>query len=113
MAGAVAFRGRARAMELVKERELVDEMMEEEEARATDDDKVNMGGLGFQPRLLKHECVTGFHARVTSEDDAEFESNQEREGKEREAILGVVYAAAADKRGWCMIESRVNGGNNL
>ena len=99
-------------MELVKARELADEMMEEKEARATDDDKVNVGGLRVRPRLLKHECVTGVHARVTAEDDAAFESNQERERREREAILGVVYAAAADKRGRCMIESRVNGGDN-
>ena len=99
-------------MELVKARELADEMMEEKEARATDDDKVNVGGLRVRPRLLKHECVTGVHARVTSDDDAAFELHQEQERKEQEAILGVVYAAAADKRGRCMIESCVNGGNN-
>ena len=53
--------------------------------------------------------VTGFHARAMSEDDAEFESNQNRERREREAFLAVVYTALADGRGRLSIENRLAG----
>ena len=46
---------------------------------------------------------------MTSEDNAEFEANQERERRERENILGVVYAARADAAGQLMIKVCVNG----
>ncbi|KAL3798739.1 hypothetical protein ACHAW5_010070 [Stephanodiscus triporus] len=117
VSGAVAVRRRARIEEVEAERER-DEIRrrEEEEAAGV---VAGGGGRGGErgtndnsSRPLRHECVTGFHARVTSEDDAEFERNQERERKEREAFLGVVYAAKADgKRGRMLIESsRVGGG---
>ncbi len=53
--------------------------------------------------------VTGFHARAMSEDDAEFESNQNRERREREAFLAVVYTALADGHGRLSIENRLAG----
>lgn len=115
MAGAVAARRRARAMELLDEKERIEDVEEEERAivEANNCGENNMNGvcLRDRPRQLKHESITGFHARVTSEDNAEFESNQEREYKEREAILGVVYASRADKGGRLMIENHINGGD--
>jgi hypothetical protein len=114
MAGAVAARRRARAMEMQEEKERMEDGEEEERAlMVANNCGESMDGVGLRvrPRQLKHESITGFHARVTSEDNAEFESNQERERKEREAILGVVYASRADKRGRLMIESHINGGD--
>ena len=118
MAGAVAARRRARAMELLEEKERMEDVGEDERAMVADNNSNNnygesMDGVGLRvrPRQLKHESITGFHARVTSEDNVEFESNQERERKEREVILGVVYASRADKCGRLMIESHINGGD--
>ena len=96
VSGAVSARRRAREAEAEAERERA----EREATGAT--------GTGRPP--LRYESVTGFHARATSEDDAEFESNQERERKEREAFLAVVYAARADGRGRLSIENRLAGG---
>lgn len=119
MSGAVAVRRRARIEEVEAERER-DEIRRRGEETAGGAWEGGGGGIGewgtnadsSSSRPLKHECVTGFHARVTSEDDAEFERNQERERREREAFLGVVYAARADgKRSRMLIESsRVGGG---
>ena len=119
MAGAVAARRRARAMELLEEKERMEDAGEDERAMVADNNSNNNNygesidgvGLRVRPRQLKHESITGFHARVTSEDNAEFESNQERERKEREVILGVVYSSRADKCGRLMIESHINGGD--
>lgn len=117
MAGAVSARRRARAMELLEEKERMEDVEEEERAMvvaANNTINNNCGesmdgvGLRVRPRQLKHESITGFHARVTSEDNAEFESNKERESKEREVILGIVYSSRADKRGRLMIESKIN-----
>jgi hypothetical protein len=101
VSGAVSARRRARALEVEAERE----RMEREGG-------VGRGGDGERemPRPLRQESLTGFHERVTSEDDAEFVMNQERERKEREEILGIIYAAKADgKRGRLAIEARIGG----
>ncbi|KAL7539265.1 hypothetical protein ACHAXR_009135 [Thalassiosira sp. AJA248-18] len=114
ISGAVAVRRVARRDEMEREREWKEEMDAEQEAVAEtttlslQPQKVQ---VRKRPRPLKHESITGFHARVTSEDNAEFEMNQERERKDREKILGVVYAARADKGGRLMIESCVNPNN--
>jgi hypothetical protein len=62
-----------------------------------------------RPRALKHESLSGFHMRVTSEDNAEFEHNQEMERRQREIHLGIIYSSAADKKGRLAIEAAVNG----
>ena len=121
----------ARKEELAREKERKMDMEEEEGGcsvelsvdvatgalvAATADNSVVMGTsintngvrIRKRPRQLQHESITGFHARVTSEDNAEFELNQEMERKEREKNLAVVYAARADKSGRLMIESCVN-----
>jgi len=121
ISGAVAVRRMARKEEIERERELKEEMEEEQQATVvTETGLVSHNGnndnakiqVRKRPRPLKHESITGFHARVTSEDNAEFEMNQEREMKEREETLGVVYAARADREGRLMIESYVNSNHS-
>ncbi|KAL7548988.1 hypothetical protein ACHAWF_012256 [Thalassiosira exigua] len=109
VAGAVAVRRMARREEVEREREREEEAEAEREA-ATETALVPHRTVQVRrrPRPLKHESITGFHARVTSEDNAEFEMNQDREMKEREETLGVIYAARADKGGRLMIESHLN-----
>ncbi|KAL9191472.1 hypothetical protein ACHAXT_001178 [Thalassiosira profunda] len=117
VAGAVAVRRAARREEMERERELNEEREAEQEAVAETAVVPHRGGsnnvvqVRKRPRPLKHETVTGFHARVTSEDNAEFEGNQERERRDREKHLGVVYAAKADKHGRLMIEASLNDGD--
>lgn len=102
VATAVAVRRAARKEETETERDW-HENMQEEKVDAT---------VSFRkrPRPLKHETITGFHARVTSEDTAEFEANQERERRELQARLEVVYSASADKTGRLMIENIFSNG---
>ncbi|KAL7485267.1 hypothetical protein ACHAW6_010873 [Cyclotella cf. meneghiniana] len=123
VASAVAIRREARREELEREREWMEDQAEErgecasmEEALAfTGETAVANLSAGKEvvltrkrPRPLKHESITGFHTRVTSEDNAEFESNQDQENKQREIALGVIYSASADKAGRLLIESCVN-----
>lgn len=121
---AVAIRRRFRSEEMQRERELMEEVQEENKNEDDDDGdgdwKSGTGGgsndneqctsahVRKRPRPLKHESITGFHARVTSEDNAEFELNQERERREREEFLRLVYDARADKSGRLMIENRLS-----
>lgn len=115
---AVAIRRKYRTEEMQREREWMEELHEEEDALALRCEDENAGGIDNdtgqriaqvrkRPRPLKHESITGFHARVTSEDNAEFEINQERERKEREEFLSLVYDARADKCGRLMIENQL------
>ncbi|KAL3799452.1 hypothetical protein HJC23_013907 [Cyclotella cryptica] len=123
VASAVAIRREARREELEREREWAEDQAEErgecasmEEALALAGEtavaKLSVDKQGVltrkRPRPLKHESITGFHARVTSEDNAEFESNQDQESRQREIALGVIYSASADKSGRLLIESCVN-----
>ncbi len=49
------------------------------------------GGCRKRPRPLERENVDGFHARVTSEDNAEFEANMRREARVKRDIMDIVY----------------------
>ena len=122
VAGAVAVRRTARREEMERDRQWREEMEAESEA-VTETAIVPQHNISAsnkvvnvrkRPRPLKHESITGFHTRVTSEDNAEFELNQERERKYREKHLGVVYASRADKGGRLLIEAALNnnGENN-
>ena len=115
VATAVAIRREARREEIQREQELLEDQAEEmdvyegEMTIATTNNMQQVTGTRKRPRPLKHESITGFHARVTSEDNAEFESNQEVEKKQREMNLGIIYSSAADKTGRLAIEAAVNG----
>ena len=119
ISGAVAVRRMARKDEMEREKEWKEEM-EQERAATTSVTETSLMSYTNQnnnakihvrkrPRPLKHETITGFHSRVTSEDNAEFECNQERERKEREERLGVIYASHADRKGRLRIEACMNG----
>lgn len=108
IAAAVALRRAAREEDREQERARQEDAEHDREVLQIRDAE-NVTHVRKKPRPLAHESVTGFHARVTSEDNAEFEANQERERREREKILGVVYAARADATGRLMIEACVNG----
>mmetsp|Transcript_11651 Transcript_11651/g.24562 ORF Transcript_11651/g.24562 Transcript_11651/m.24562 type:complete len:679 (+) Transcript_11651:129-2165(+) len=130
IAGAVAIRRAARKEEMAREREWEEDLKEDAESDIgmgdslvrTADGTVVRGktdnidnyakGIRKRPRLLQNETITGFHARVTSEDNAEFEINQDREQREREINLGIIYSARADKEGRLMIEACVNRNEN-
>ena len=115
VATAVAIRREARREEIQREQELLEDQAEELDAYNGDlsitsvNNMQQVTGTRKRPRPLKHESITGFHARVTSEDNAEFESNQEIEKKQRETNLGIIYSSAADKTGRLAIEAAVNG----
>jgi len=113
IASAVTVRRQFRKEETEREREWQENLQEEGEAVVTTTELTNYNGnrpinIRKRPRPIKHETVTGFHARVTSEDNAEFEMNQERERRELEAKLGVVYSATANKTGRMMIETALS-----
>ena len=103
IAAAVAVRRAARKEETKRETEWRANIQEEESTTT-----VTTTALRKRPRQLKHETVTGFHTRVTSEDNAEFEMNQEREQRDLQAKLDVVYSASANKIGRLMIENAIN-----
>ncbi len=113
IASAVTVRRQYRKEQSEREREWQDNLKEDGEVTATtaaltnhyDSKPIN---IRKRPRLIKHETVTGFHARVTSEDNAEFQMNQERGRKDLEAKMGVVYSASADKTGRLMIETALS-----
>jgi protein DGCR14 len=114
VASAVAIRREARREEMERERELMEDQAEEMEAFSNETAVAHLSknlviGTRKRPRPLKHESISGFHARVTSEDNAEFESNQEIESRQRELNLGIIYSSAADKSGRLVIEAAVNG----
>lgn len=97
-----------------REKELAENQDEEKEALSGETAVAKFSttaviGTRKRPRQLKHEDISGFHARVTSEDNAEFESNQEIESKQREINLGIIYSSAADKSGRLAIEAAING----
>ena len=83
-AGAVAIRRAARQLD---EHEQVLAQAEEEA-----EENVGSDRLRKLPRPLHRETVTGFHARVTSEDDAEFDATQRREVHENRNRLQQVFS---------------------
>jgi protein DGCR14 len=82
--GAVAIRRAARQLE-EHEQALADEDVEAEQ-------QVGPDSLRKTPRPLHRESVTGFHARVTSEDNDEFDQTQRREIKENRHRLQQVFS---------------------
>lgn len=84
VAGAVAIRRAARQLE---EHE---QSLAEEEVDAEQD--VDPDRLRKTPRPLQRESVTGFHARVTSEDNDEFDQMQRQEVKENRQRLQQVFS---------------------
>ena len=70
VAGAVAIRRAMRQRQDEEERDLQQQAAEEQDGIA---------GLRSTPRPLHHESLTNFHARVTSEDNAEYEEQQTKE----------------------------------
>ena len=113
IASAVTVRRQFRKEETEREREWQENLQEEGEAAVNSTELTNCNGnrpinIRKRPRPIKHETVTGFHARVTSEDNAEFEMNQERERRELEAKLSVVYSATANKTGRMMIKTALS-----
>ena len=114
IAAAVTIRRQFRKDEEKRERERQENLQLEAEAvegmtaLTHYNDNVQSNNIRKRPRPLKHETVTGFHERVTSEDNAEFESNQERERKKFEENLGIVYSTSANKAGRLKIETSLN-----
>ena len=120
ISGAVSIRRIARKEEMQHEREWQEEMEEEKQATNNTTETAiqpssynnNMQNNSVQirkrPRPLKHETITGFHSRVTTEDNAEFESIQECERNDREEKMGIIYSAKANKSGRLMIENAYN-----
>lgn len=105
IASAVSIRRAARRDELERERESAEEEHEEQHATSSSVETSIVpahnrenGRVRKRPRPLKHESITGFHARVTSEDNAEFESNQERESREREENMGLIFEVCGQSR---------------
>jgi hypothetical protein len=115
LAGAIAVRRAARQLQQHEESMIAQERREEEEALlltasavvpAQQQGVVNhrggLGGLGLRrsPRPLERESLTGFHARVTSEDNAAFEETQQQEvearRQARESMYGSLSLTATD-----------------
>lgn len=119
ISSAVAVRRMHRKDEIQREREWKEEMEVESKAIQEEDNKEtsvmpyinhqsNKIQVRSKPRPLKHETITGFHARVTSEDNAEYESIQEEERMDREKRLGIIYSTKEGKEGRLMIEAAMN-----
>ena len=111
VASAVAIRRAARKAEIERDNEWSKEQEEELNAYKETAIVPRVHGVAGckvhvrkRPRELKHETVNGFHSRVISEDNAEFDANQERERKVREKRLGIIFAAKDNKEGRLMIE---------
>ena len=68
------------------------EFEEEKEAR-------KQGGVRKRARPLERESVDGFHARVTSEDNHEFEVGMKQENKEWKERMEIVYQSSGSQYG--------------
>ena len=118
ISSAVAIRRMHRKDEMQRERDWKEEVEEESKAIQEEDRETsimpyinhqsNKIQVRSKPRPLKHETITGFHARVTSEDNAEYESIQQEEQKDREKKLGIIYSTKEGKEGRLMIEAAMN-----
>lgn len=83
---AVQIRRAARRLEAEQERKLQIEQAQELEA-------LENGGIRKRPRALEMETIDGFHKRVTSEDNADFEQTMKREVKEKTKAMQIVYGS--------------------
>ena len=54
-------------------------------------------GVRKRPRPVDRETVDGFHQRVTSEDNAEFEMNMVREARIKRDKMDIVYGATGSE----------------
>ena len=95
-AGAIAIRKAARKLDSIEDQCQLEEEKEDMDAL------LNHGGIRKRPRPLGRESIDGFHARVTSEDNAYFEENMIEEVKEKKDKMDIIYgtkcATLADKR---------------
>jgi protein DGCR14 len=86
----IAIRRNARQIEAKEE--LVNQLEETEEIVA-----LHNGGKRKRARPLERETVDGFHQRVTSEDNAEFEENMRREVVENRQRMDLIYQTSGEK----------------
>ena len=84
IAGAVAIRRAARE---IAQHEALEQSIEREEER----EALGRGNVRKRPRPLKEESVDGFHMRVTSEDNADFEETMKLEVQAKEQEMDLVY----------------------
>lgn len=85
VAGAVAIRRAARA---IAEHEALEKSIEQEEER----EALRRGNnIRKRPRPLKEESLDGFHTRVTSEDNADFEETMKLESQAKRQEMDLVY----------------------
>jgi len=85
ISGAVAIRRAARKLAMHEEALVEQEIENETEAALLH------GGIRKHARPLDRETIEGFHARVTSEDNAEFESVMTREQKDKRERMAIIY----------------------
>lgn len=89
IASAVAIRRAARQLEANEE--LCQQLEDTEEILASQN-----GGVRKRARPLERESIDGFHQRVTSEDNAEFEENMKREAIEKKQRMDLVYQTSGE-----------------
>lgn len=82
IAGAVAIRRAAR--EIDQQEEIAKLIDHEQELAATN-------GVRKRPRPLKEEDLSGFHTRVTSEDNAHFEKTMKEEAQVKKQMIDLMY----------------------
>ena len=87
IASAVQIRRAARTLSTHEELKAQSDEMEEIIAKEN-------GGIRKRARPLDRENVDGFHQRVTTEDNAEFEENMKREVKEKKQMMDIVYQSS-------------------
>lgn len=87
IASAVQIRRAARTLSTHEELKAQSDEMEEMIAKEN-------GGIRKRARPLDRENVDGFHQRVTTEDNAEFEENMRREVKEKKQMMDIVYQSS-------------------
>lgn len=102
LAGAIAVRRAARQLQYHEEALVERERQEELGARAAAEERGEGNldlGVRRRPRPIERESLTGFHARVTSEDNAGFEETQKQEietlRQERERVDGLMLTAGS------------------
>lgn len=98
IAGAVAIRRAARSIAMNEELSNKSEQVEELIANAN-------GGIRKRPRPIERENLDGFHARVTSEDNAEFEMNMRHEARLKREQMDIVFNASGSE--YKMVKQRL------
>jgi protein DGCR14 len=88
VAGAVAVR---RAVRRLQQHEEALAAEEEEQEYDLDSSHNNAGPVRRRARPLHQESISGFHSRVTTEDDEEFDSNQKKEITENRERLEKLF----------------------